>query len=88
MRFFIALETSQYQKFRAAIIIKKVFEDQDKPRPEKPFYTSTLNKFLVKAFNKLLLDFEVSRLLVARFLLDLLDYYIFDALVKSINISV
>ena len=48
----------------------------------------TLDKFLLKAFNKLSHNREVSRSLVVGFLLDLPNHYILNALVKLINISI
>lgn len=72
----------------ATAIVRKVFEDQDKPGPGLPFYISNLDKLLLKVFNKLLHNCEVSRLLVARFSLDLPDHYTPDAPVKLINIFV
>lgn len=48
----------------------------------------TLDKFFLKVFNKLLHNCEVSKLLVVRFLLDLLDYYTSNFFVKLINILV
>ena len=41
---------------------------------------------MLKAFNKLLYNYEVGKLLIARFLLDLLDHYTPQAPIKSINI--
>lgn len=60
----------------AVAIITKIFEDQIKPGFRPPFYNPNLNKFLLKAFNKLSHDHEVSRALVAGFLLGLPNYYI------------
>lgn len=78
---------SQYQRIMAATIIKKAFADQDKPNPKTPFYSPNLDKFLLKAFNRLLRNCKVSGLLVEKFLLDLKVYYTCNALIKSINIS-
>lgn len=71
-----------------AAIVRKAFEDRDKSGPGLPFYTPILNKFLLKAFNRLSYDCEVSRLLVVRFLLDLLNHYTPNALIKLINVFV
>ena len=48
----------------------------------------TLDKFLLKAFNRLSYNREVSRLLVAGFLLDLPDHYTPNAPIKLINLFV
>lgn len=48
----------------------------------------TLDKFLLKAFNRLSHDCEVSRPLVAGFLLDLLDYYTPNTSDKLINLFI
>ena len=69
----------------AVAIIRKAFKNQDKPGPKPLFYTSNLDKFLLKAFNKLSYNYKVSGPLVVRFLLDLPTS---NASVKSINISV
>ena len=81
-------DCSQYQRIMAAAIVRKAFEDQDKPGPGPPSYTPNLDRFSLKAFNRLSHDHQVSGPLVAGFLLDLPDHYTPDAPVKSINISV
>lgn len=81
-------EYSQYQRIMAVAIVKKAFKDQDKPGFRLLFYTLNLNKFLLKAFNRLSYNCKISRQLVARFLLVLPDHYNSNALIKSINISV
>lgn len=69
-------------------IVKKAFENYDKnPIPTSANYTRTLDKFALKAFNKLSHDRKVSRPLVASSLLDLPDHYFSKAIVKSININ-
>ena len=78
---------SQYQTIIAATIIKKAFEDRDKSGSGLPFYMSTLDKFLLKLFNKLFHNCEISGPLVAGFLLDLSNHYTFNIPVKLINIS-
>ena len=72
----------------ATATVKKVFENQDNPGPWPLSYTPNLDKFLLKAFNWLSHNYEVSRRLVVGFLLDLPDYYTLNVPVKSINISV
>lgn len=69
-------------------IVRKAFEDRDKPSPGPPSYTPNLDKFLLKTFNRLSHNYEVSGPLVAGFLSDLLDHYTPDASIKSINFSV
>lgn len=44
---------SQYQRIMAVVIVRKVFEDQDKSGPGPFFNMPTLDKFLLKAFNSL-----------------------------------
>ena len=78
---------SQYQKIMITAIIKKTFENQNKPGLRLLFYTPILDTFSLKAFNKLLHDYEVSKPLIARFLWDLPNHYTPNALVKLINIS-
>lgn len=72
----------------AAAIVKKVFKDQNKLGSKPLSYMPTLVKFLLKAFNSLLHNCEVNKLLVAAFLLDLPNHYTSNALVKSINLSI
>lgn len=69
------------------VIVRKAFKNWDKPDLGPLVYYSNLYKFLLKVFNRLLYNYEVSRLLVVRFLLDLLDYYTFNTFIKLINIS-
>lgn len=76
----IKRDYNQYQRIIAIAIVKKIFEDQNKPGSKPLFYMPTLDKFLLKVFNKLLQNREFSGTLVMRFLLDLLDYYIPNAL--------
>ena len=81
-------DCSQYQRIMAAAIVRKAFEDRDKPGPGLPSYLPTLDKFLLKVFNKLLHNREVSGPLVAGFLLDLPDHYTPNAPIKSMNLFV
>lgn len=67
-------------------IIRKAFKDQDKLGFRPLFYISTLNKFLLKAFNRFLYNYKISRSLIVGFLLDLPNYYTFYTLFQSINI--
>lgn len=46
-----------------------------------------LNTFALKAFNCLLHDWKVNRLLVASFLFSFSDYYSLTAIIKTINIA-
>lgn len=46
-----------------------------------------LNKFAFKAFNWLSYNWKVSRLLIASFLFNLLNYYFLIAVIKTINIA-
>ena len=78
---------SQYQRIMAIAIVKKLFEEQDKPGLESLSYTPTLDKCLLKSFNRLSHNCEVSRPSVARFLLDLSNHYTPNAPMKSNNIS-
>lgn len=48
----------------------------------------TLNKFLLKVFNRLSHDCKVNRPLIARFLLDLPDYYTPNTPDKLINLFI
>lgn len=72
----------------AVAIMRKAFEDRDKSGPGLPSYMPTLDKFLLKVFNRLSHNYKVSRSLLAGSLLDLLNYYTFNTLVKSINLSI
>ena len=72
----------------AIAIIRKAFEDQDKANPGPLSYTPNLDKFSLKAFNRLSHNRKISRPMVAGFLLDLPDHYTPNTPIKSINISV
>ena len=72
----------------ATAIVRKAFEDQNKPGFGPLSYMPTLDKFLLKAFNRLSYNCEVNGLLIAEFLLDLLDYYTLNAPVKSTDFFV
>ena len=79
---------SQYQRIIAIAIVRKTFEDRDKPGPRPPFYTPNLDKFLLKVFNRLSYNCKVCGSLVVGFLLDLSNHYTPNTSVKSINIFV
>lgn len=53
-----------------------------------PFYSTNLDKFLLKVFNKFLHNYKVSKLMMTRFLLGLSNLYIPNALIKKINIFI
>ena len=53
-------DCSQYQRIMALAIVKKVFEDQDKSGPGLLSYTLNLDKFLLKAFNKLSHNYKIN----------------------------
>lgn len=65
----------------AIVIRKKRFKKQDKPSPEPLSYILNLNTFFIKVLIRLLYNCEVNRPLIARFLLDLPDYYISTTLI-------
>lgn len=48
----------------ALVIVKLTFKNRDKSGPGPLSYTSNLDKFLLKAFNRLSHNYEVSELLV------------------------
>lgn len=48
----------------------------------------TLDKFILKAFNRLFHDCKISRPLVANFLLGFLDHYTPHTSIKTINIYI
>lgn len=69
--------------------MKKWFDKQIlQPRLSLPSYISSLDKFVLKAFNRLSHDYEISGLLVVSFLLCLPDHYTLYTYVKNINIYI
>ena len=69
-------DCSQYQRVMASAMVKKGFDNHDKDSTFTPAnYTPTLDKFALKAFNQLSHDWEISGLLIASYLLNLLDHY-------------
>lgn len=72
----------------AIAIVKKTFENYNK-NAILIFanYILILDKFALKAFNQLFYHWKVSGLLIASFLLNLLDLYFLKAVVKTININ-
>ncbi len=71
-----------------ATIVKKAFDDHDKDSTNSPAnYTHSLDKFALKAFNRLSHDREISGPLVASYLLNLPDHYSLKVNMKTINIA-
>lgn len=81
-------DCNQYQRIMATAIVRKVFKNRDRPGSGPRFYSPNLDKFVLKAFNKLSHNCEVSKPLVVGFLLCLPDHHTLNASVKSINNSV
>ena len=81
-------DCSQYQRVLAAARVKKAFDDYDNNITTNPSnYTLILDKFTLKTFNQLSYDRKISGLLVASYLLNLINYYSPKAIVKTINIA-
>ncbi len=81
-------DCSQYQRVMAAAIVRKAFDDyHNNIMTSLSNYTPTLDKFALKAFNRLFHDREMSGTLVASYLLNLPDNYSPMAIVKTINIA-
>ncbi len=81
-------DCSQYQRVMTAAIVKKAFDDHDKDSTNSlANYIPSLDKFTLKVFNQLSPDREISRPLVASYLLDLLDHYSPKVNMKTINIA-
>lgn len=81
-------DCSQHQRVMAAAMVRKAFDDHENQLGDGPgMYTPSLDKFALKAFNRLSHDREVSGSLVASFLLDLPDHYTPKTSLKSINLS-
>ncbi len=77
-------DCNQYQRVMAATIVRKAFDNHDNNIATGPSnYTLTLDKFALKAFNRLSHDREISGPLVASYLLNLLDHYSPKAIVKA-----
>ncbi len=70
------------------VMVRKAFDNPDNNITTCPSnYTPTLDKFALKAFNRLSHDREISGPLVAHYLLNLFDHYFPKAIVKIINIA-
>ncbi len=79
---------NQYQRVMAESIVRITFNYHDKDSTNSPTnYTPSLDKFALKAFNRLSHDREMSGLLVACYLLDLPDHYSPKVNMKTINIA-
>ncbi len=71
-----------------AAIVRKAFDNYDNNiTTGLSNYTPTLDKFVLKAFNRLFQDQEFSGPLVVNYLLNLPDHYFPKAIVKTINIA-
>ena len=71
-----------------AAIVRKTFVNHDNNiTTGSSNYTPTLDKFVLKVLNWLSYNREISRLLVASYLLNLPDYYSLKAIVKTMNIA-
>lgn len=84
----IKKDYSQYQRIIATVIIKKIFKNQKKNSFRLSFYSLNIDKFLLKIFNRLSYNYKISKVVIARFLLNIPDYYTLNVLIKSINISI
>ncbi len=81
-------DCSEYQRVMAAAIVRKAFDNHDKDSTNSSAnYTPSLDKFALKAFNRLSHDWEISGPLVASYLLDLPDHYFPKVNIKTINIA-
>ncbi len=68
--------------------MRKAFDNSDKDSTNSPAtYTPSLDKFFLKAFNRLSHDRKISGPLVTSYLLDLPDHYSPKANMKTINIA-
>lgn len=73
----------------STIIVREILEEWDyQCNPSPPTYILSLDKFILKAFNRLFHDCEIGRPLVANFLLAFLDHYTPHTSVKTINIYI
>ena len=66
-----------------AIIVKKTIDNLTTSFSN---YTPTLNKFILKTFNQLFYNWEISRLLIVSYLLNLFNHYFLKTMIKTINI--
>ena len=58
------------------VIMRKIFDNHNNNIKTSPSnYTSTFDKFALKAINQLSYNKEISRLLVTSYLLNLLNHY-------------
>ena len=79
---------NQYQKVMTAVIVRKAFDDHDNNiMTSSSNYTPILDKFALKAFNQLSYNWEISRPLIASYLLNLSNHYSPKVIVKIINIA-
>ncbi len=84
----IKSDCSQYQRVMVAAIERKGFNNHDNNITTGfSNYTSTLNKFALKAFNWLFHDREISWPLVASYLLNLPHPYSPNVIITMINIA-
>lgn len=84
----IKSDCSQYQRVIAVGIVKKTFDDHNKDSTTASTnYIFTLDEFALKVFNQLSYDWEISKPLIASYLINLSDYYFPKINVKTINIT-
>ncbi len=68
--------------------MKKAFDNhENNTMTGSSNYTLTLDKFALKAFNRLSHDREISRRLIASYLLNLFDHCFLKVIAKIINIA-
>ena len=80
-------DCSQYQWIMEAAFVKKAYDDMQSLSAEVIIYVAP-GKFVLRAFNRLSYDREISGFLVASYLLGLPDHYILSNNVKFINLAI
>ncbi len=83
-------DSSHYQRaIRAAFVWKKyeeVYQQNTIDDPSVGVQTGNIDKFALRAFNRLLYDREISRPLAANILLALPKYYTPEKTIKKVNL--
>lgn len=88
LNYAIKIDCCQYQRVMIVAIVRKTFDDHNNNITTAPSnYTPNLDKFALKAVNRLSYNQEISGLLVASYLLNLLNHYFPKVIVKIINIT-
>lgn len=83
----IKSDYNKYQRIIEAVFIKKAYNNMQLLYVDIIIYV-TLEKLILRAFNRLVYDQKISSSLIASYLLGLLNHYILSNNIKYVNLVI